>query len=174
MGPGQAADAAFRDDTQMRAALLLLALFTAASAEAAARSRLSEPQVRAFVQRQSQAWNAGDLDRYFALFTPEAAFTDQGRARDGRVVPYGTSTLAQARTQTRRSRAGAKVSEATTIRGIVLTADGRSARVTSAEDTRIATAGRARRLCAERVQTIVVTPGGLRSTGQTDTYVRCR
>ena len=75
----------------MRLALVLSLLATAAQA---APARLADADVRAFVARQSKAWNAGDLGGYFALFTPDATFTDQALARDGRVVPYGTSTLA--------------------------------------------------------------------------------
>ena len=160
--------------TSMRAATAAFALLALAPFMASAASPLSEAEVRAFVARQSQAWNAGDLAAYFALFTPDAAFADQARARDGRVVPYGTSTLAAARTQTRRARANASLRETTTITGVRIAADGRSAAVSSAEETRIESAGRSRRLCAERMQTLVATPAGVRSKGQTDTYVRCR
>src|SRR4051794_26685726 len=110
------------------AALLILALATAAQA---APARLGEAEVRAFVERQSKAWNAADLAAYFALFTADAAFTDQARAKDGRVVPYGTSTLAQARAQTKRAFATSRVHEATTIRTIRISPDGRSAQVTA-------------------------------------------
>lgn len=156
----------------VRARLVALAVFVPLAAQAA-EPRVTEPQVRAFVQRQSRAWNAGDLAGYFALFTPQARFTEQARARDGRVVPYGTSTVAQARDQARRFFAGAKAKETTTIRGVAIAPDGRSVRVTADEVSLTVRAGRTRRTCAERLQTIVATPQGLRSTGQIDTLVRC-
>jgi len=140
----------------------------------AAAPRLTEPEVRSFVERQSRAWNAGDLAGYFGLFTADARFTDQARARDGRVVPYGTSSVPQARTQAMRFFAGSKVVETTAIRQIALAPDGRAARVVSDEVSILTGAGRRRRECAERVQTVVQTPAGLRSKGQTDTLVRCR
>jgi len=140
----------------------------------AAPARLTEAAVRAFVARQSAAWNAGDLAAYFGLYAADARFTDQARAKDGRVVPYGSSTLAQARMQARRTFAAVKVHETTAIRTIEIAPDGRRARITASEETIIAGAGRTRRLCAERVQEVALTAAGLRSRGQTDTLVRCR
>lgn len=140
----------------------------------AAPARLSEPEVRAFVARQERAWNASDAAGYFALFTPDARFTDQARARDGRMVPYGTSTLAQARAQAARFFAKSRHRETTRIRSVRLAADGRSAMVAGDEVAEITTAGRTRRSCAETQQTVILTPAGLRSRGQTDTQVACR
>jgi uncharacterized protein (TIGR02246 family) len=141
---------------------------------AQAAPRLSEAEVRALVERQSRAWNAGDLDAYFGLYLPRATFTDQGRAKDGRTAHYGVSTVRQARAQARRTLAGAKVRETAAVRGVRLAADGKSAVVTSSVETTIAAAGRTRRSCAERTQTVVATPAGPRSRGQTDTVVFCR
>lgn len=155
-----------------RLALLLLVLL--ASAAQAAPGRLSEAEVRSFVARQSKAWNAGDLGAYFALFTADARFADQARAKDGRVVPYGTSTVAEARAQARRSFATTRVREATVIRQVQIAPDGRSAKVTAATDTTLTTGPRVRRLCAGRTMTLVAGPGGLRSKGQTDTIAPCR
>ena len=154
--------------------VLLISATLAIPLAAQAAPRLTEAEVRAFVERQSKAWNAGDLGGYFALYAPDARFTDQARAKDGRVVPYGTSTLAEAKAQTRRARAGSKVQEVTTLRAIQIAPDGKSAQVAAAEASAIATGARTRRLCAERVQTIVLTPAGPRSKGQTDTYLACR
>ena len=154
--------------------VLLISATLAIPLAAHAAPRLTEAEVRAFVERQSKAWNAGDLGAYFALYTADARFTDQGRAKDGRVVPYGTSTLGEARAQTRRARAGSRVQEVTTIRAIQIAADGKSAQVAAAEASEIATGARTRRLCAERIQTIILTRAGPRSKGQTDTYVSCR
>lgn len=153
--------------------LAALAILAAGAAQAAP-ARLTEPDVRAFVAQQSKAWNLGDLGAYFGLFTPDAAFTDQARARDGRVVTYGTSTLAQARAQTRRTFAASTVHEMTTLRGVTIAPDRSRATVTSAEVTTLAGRGPLRRVCADRVQNLVATPAGLRSKGQTDTVVRCR
>jgi uncharacterized protein (TIGR02246 family) len=157
---------------RLRLVLILAALLAPLAAHAA--PRLTEAEVRAFLERQSQAWNAGDLDAYFRLYLPGATFTDQGRAKDGRTALYGVSTLKEARTQARHTLAGAKVRETTAVREIRIGADGRSALVTSSTETTITVGGRARRSCAERSQTLVATPGGPRSKGQTDTVVFCR
>jgi hypothetical protein len=149
------------------AILLALALATAAQASPA---RVTEPEVRAFVARQSKAWNAGDLAAFFALFTPDAQFRDQALASDNKVYPYGTSTLAQARARSRHAFEGHRLQEATTIRSIAIAADGRSARVAADIVTTIGP----RRSCARREQVVTATPAGLRSTGETDTVVRCR
>jgi hypothetical protein len=159
----------------MKPAVLLAALLIAAPAMAqAAPARLSEPEVRAFVARQSKLWNAGELGAYFALFTPAATFTDRGRAKDGREVAYGESTLAEARRQARKSLAQSKVQETVSVRSVRLAPDGRSARVESAGVTLISEKGRTRRICGERRQTVVATPRGLRSTGQVETIFECR
>jgi hypothetical protein len=152
-------------------ATLLLVLFATA---AAAPSRLTEAEVRAFVARQETAWTAGDLNGFFGLFTREATFTDQARAKDGRVVPYGTSTLAQARAQASRLFATSKVRETNTVTAIQIAADGRSARVSSRQETFITRDGKTRHLCGESVETVVRTPAGLRSTGQLDTSFASR
>jgi hypothetical protein len=148
---------------------LLLAL--AATPAPAQGPRIAEPEVRAFVARQEQAWNAGELDRYFAGFTPDARFTDQAYVGDKPPVPYGTSTAAQARAQARRTRG--KSRERGEIRRIEIAADGRSATVTSRVGSSVETAGKARRLCASRVQTLVMSGARLRATSQTDTFVKC-
>lgn len=157
----------------MRLALGVLILALAAAAQAAP-ARLTDAEVRAFVDRQSRAWNAGDVAGYFATFTPRATFTDQGRAKDGRVAPYGTSTLAEARAQARSSFASSKVHETTAVKSVRIAPDGRSAQVTTAEQTIIATRTRTRRICGERSQTLTLTPAGLRSTGQVETIFACR
>ena len=153
---------------------LLIALLIAGPATAAP-ARLAEPQVRAFVERQSRAWNAGDLATYFATFTPDARFTDQALGNDNKVVPYGVSTVAQARTQAGKTLAKSKVSETTVVTAVSIAPDGRSARVTAKTGSQIAAAGAPpRQVCAVRVATVALTPVGLRTTGQTDTIVRCR
>lgn len=145
-----------------------------AGAAHAAPARLTDAQVRALVARQEQAWNAGELAGFFGLFTADARFTDQARSKDGRLVVYGTSTVAQARTQAGRLFGKSKVRETAQVRAVQIAADGRSARVTGFEEAQITTAGKARRICAETDQTVVLTPAGLRSEGQTDTVVACR
>jgi len=145
-------------------ALLLIA------SPAAAQGRLTEAQVRAFVADQQSAWNAGRLDAYFAAFTPDAVFTDQAYNGAKPPVPYGTSTLAEARAQTRKAFAKAPSREAARIFRIAIAADGRSAEVV----TSVGMLNGPRRLCASRVQTLVMADGGLKSKGQTDTYIRCR
>jgi hypothetical protein len=150
--------------------LLAAALLAAAPAWAAG---LSEGQVRAFVAQQQRAWNAGDLAAYFAAFQPDAVFTDQYRTPAGQVVPYGASTLAQARVHTRKFRSAAKVSEAGEIVRIALGADGRTAQVDSHVTSRTEGAKGLRVTCAERRQQLVFAAGQLRSKGQTDTFTRC-
>ena len=152
--------------------LVLAALLVAGPALAA--PGLTEPQVRAFSERQSRAWNAADLAAYFATFTPDARFTDQALGSDNRLVPYGVSTLAQARAQTRKVMAKSKVLETSTVSAVAVAPGGRAARVTAGTVSQITGAGAARRVCTLRVQTLALTPAGLRSTGQTDTIVRCR
>jgi hypothetical protein len=153
-------------------ALLLLALALAGPALAA--PRLTEADVRGLVERQSHAWNAGDLAAYFATFSPTARFTDQALGNDNKIVPYGVSTLAQAREQSRRTLAAGKVREAVTVEAIAIAPDGRSARLSARAVSDISRAGAARRVCARRIATFELTPKGLRATGQTDTVVRCR
>src|SRR3954463_4744906 len=109
--------------------LLLLIILCAAPALAQAEARLTDAQVRAFVARQEAAWNAGDLDRYFAGFTPQARFTDQAYVGDKPPVPYGTITVAQARAQARKTLARARTREAGQVTQIRIAADGRSAQV---------------------------------------------
>jgi hypothetical protein len=152
---------------------VVLALLIATPA-AAAPAQLTEPQVRAFVARQGQAWNAGDLAAYFATFTPDARFTDQALGNDNKIVPYGVSTVAQARAQTRKTLAKSKVRETSAVGAVSVAPDGRTARVTASTVSEIAAAGAVRRVCALRVVTVALTASGPRATGQTDTIVRCR
>lgn len=160
----------------MRAALLiapLIALATLAAGPTPAQpARITEADVNAFVARQEQAWNAGDLDRYFAGFTADARFTDQAYVGDKPPVPYGTSTAVEAKAQAKRSKARSR--ERAEVRRIEIAADGRSAKVTSRVGSAVTAEGRTRRLCASRVTNLTLASGRLRATGQTDTYVRCR
>lgn len=150
----------------MRALVLALLIAT----PAAAQTRITDADVRAFVVRQQAAWNAGRLDAYFAAFTPDATFTDQAYNGGKPPVPYGTATLAEARAQTRKAVAKAQPREAARVFRIAIAADGRSAEVT----TSVGIQAGSRRMCASRVQTVVLAEGGLKSRGQTDTYIRCR
>jgi hypothetical protein len=150
--------------------LLVAALLIAAPAGAAG---LTEPQVRDFVARQQRDWNAGDLAAYFAGFRPDASFTDQYRTPAGKVVPYGTSTLAQARVQSRKFRATARVAETGQVLRVALAADGGSADVVSRVVQRTEGPKGVRIACAERRQRLVLAAGRLRSRGQTDTFFRC-
>lgn len=152
------------------AAAGLAALLAVAPARAAG---LGEAEVRAFVARQEQVWNAGQLDAYFAGFAPDAVFTDQYRTPSGEIVPYGTSPLAAARAQSRKFRAAAKVSESGQIVRVALAQDGRSAEVLSRVVARTESAKGFRISCAERRQQLVLLAGRLRSKGQTDTFSKC-
>ena len=159
---------------KLRPVLGLLAALAALAGAPAWAEGLGEAQVRAFVAQQQRAWNAGDLDAYYAAFEPDAAFTDQYRTPAGQVVPYGTSPLVQARIESRKVRATSKVSEQAEIVRIALGADGRTAQVVSRVVSRTQGPGGVRVACAERRQELVLAAGRLRSKGQTDTYARCR
>ncbi|HKR88204.1 MAG TPA: hypothetical protein VJS38_08495 [Phenylobacterium sp.] len=152
---------------------LLLACAAMLVAGPARSAGLGEAQVRAFVARQERSWNDGALEAWSAGFRPDATFTDQYRTPAGEIVPYGTSTLSQARTQSRKHRAAAQVSETGRIVRIALGPDGRSAEVVSRVVSRTRTAKGVRIACAERRQDLVLAEGDLRSKGQTDTFSRC-
>ena len=134
---------------------------------------LGQGEVRAFLAQQQRAWNAGALDAYFAGFTPDATFTDQYRTPAGQVVPYGVSTLPQARNQSRKFRAGASISEAAQILDISSAAAGGSAEVVSRVVSQIGGAHGVRVTCATRRERLVLAGGRLKSTGQIDTFSRC-
>ena len=150
-----------------------MAITLASPAQAA--PRLTEAQARAFAQRQEAAWNARDLDGYFALFTKDAVFIDQTRdIKHGGMIPYGTSTLPKARAQAAKFLAGATSIERGTIDKVEIARDGASARLVGREVTTIQSKGRTRRACADTEQTLVLVGGQIRSKGQTDTITRCR
>lgn len=151
---------------------LTLALLLVAT-PALAQPTITDAQVRAYVAGEEKAWNAGRLDAYFDGFTPEARFTDQAYVGDKAPVPYGTSTLAQARTQTARAVARSKRREAGEVTRIVIAADGRSAQVVSKVDATIEQGGKVRHVCAYRGQALVLRDGRLLSNGHTDTIFKC-
>jgi len=176
LGAGPGGERPARAPTRGAACRVWLAAAAVAAGLAAPPARaagLNEAQVRGFVARQQAAWNAGALDLYFAGFRADAVFTDRYRTPAGQIVPYGSSTLAQARARSRTFRATAKVSESGAILRIAIAPNGRSAQVASQVVSR--TQGRTglRVSCAEREQVVVLAAGQLRSTGQTDTYSRC-
>lgn len=154
--------------------LLLLAGPLLADQVLAAPQAITDAQVRSLVERQSRAWNSGDLAAYFATFTPSARFTDQALGNDNRVVPYGVSTVAQARAQSRLALAKGKPHETATIGTVTIAGDGRSARLSAHVVSKISSGGAVRQVCARRVETFELSPAGLRASGQTDTIVRCR
>lgn len=154
----------------MRAVLTIIVL---AATPALAQPAITDAQARAFVARQELAWNAGRLDAYFAAFTPQARFTDQAYVGDKPPVPYGTSTLAQARAQARKALAGSKRRETGQVTRVRIAADGRSAQVVSSVASTVEAAGKLRRLCAYRGQALVLRGGQLLSNGHTDTFFKC-
>lgn len=135
---------------------------------------LGEAQVRAFVAEQQRNWNAGAIDAWAAGFRPDATFTDQYRTPAGQVVPYGTSTLSQARAQSRKFRASSKISETGEIVSIAIAHDGRTAQAISRVVTRTEGPKGLKVSCVERRQELVAGANGVRSKGQTDTFSRCR
>ena len=155
------------------AAACAITLLAASAAQAA--PAISEAQARAFAARQEAAWNARDLDAYFATFTPDAVFIDQTRdVKHGGMIPYGRSDLKQARAQAAKFLAGATSVERGTIDRIEIAADGASARLVGREVTTVQSKGRTRKACADTEQTLVLVGGQIRSKGQTDTITRCR
>jgi hypothetical protein len=154
----------------MRALIPLLALV---ATPALAQPAITDAQVRAFVSAQEKAWNAGQLDRFFAGFTAQARFTDQAYVGDKPPVPYGTSTLAEARTQARKALARSRSREAGRVTSVRIGSDGRSAQVVSNVASTVDTGGKVRHLCAYRGQALVLRGGRLLSNGQTDTFFKC-
>lgn len=154
--------------------LALLAALAATAAQAASTTRLTERAVRAFVARQEAAWNARDTKAWAALFLPDARFVDQARGSDNSVVPYGTSTLAQATDQAQRFFAKATFRETAQVTRVQIAPDGASARVFGRESIDVREPDRPpRTLCSETEQTLVLQAGRILSRGQTDTSVRC-
>jgi len=152
---------------------LALGLLLLAGPTFAGPAAITEAQVRALAERQSRAWNAGDLAAYFATFTPTARFTDQALGNDNRIVPFGVSTREQAQAQSRRTLAKGAAHETATIDAVTLAPDGRSARLSARVVSKISSGGATREVCARRVETFERTTAGMRATGQTDTIVRC-
>ena len=153
----------------MRAALILA---LAVAGPATAQPAITDAAVRGFIAGQQAAWNASDHDRYFAGFTREARFTDQAYVGDKPPVPYGTATVKEARTQARKSKVTSQ--EAVEVQRVMIAPDGQSATIHARVGSRVTSDGRTRRLCASRVQTLVLAEGRLRASSQTDTYVKCR
>lgn len=153
----------------MRRLVVILVLL---AGPALAAATVTEDAVRALVARQEQAWNAGRLGAYFAAFTPDARFTDQAYVGDKPPVPYGTSTLEQARAQARKTQGRSR--EAGRVTRVEVAPDGRSARVVSSVGSIVQAGERTRRLCASREQTVVLSGGALKIRAQVDTYVKCR
>lgn len=138
-------------------------------------AQISEPEARAFAARQEAAWNAGQLDRYFAGFAADATFTDQAYVGDKPPVPYGTSTLAEARANARRAFARKPWPHETgRVLRVEVAPDGAQVRVVSAVGSTVWDRGRPRRLCATRVQALSMTDQGLRASARIDTFVKCR
>lgn len=152
--------------------LLLLSLLLLAG-PSAAQSGITDAAARAFVARQEQAWNAGDMDAYFAGFAPGATFTDQAYVGDKPPVPYGTSTLAEARRQARKTLARSKSRETSQVLRVVAGTDRSSVMIVTRVSASVGTAGRTRHLCAIRRQRLVLHRAAPRSTGATDTYYPC-
>ena len=135
---------------------------------------LTDAQVRDFARRQENAWNARDLNGFFALFTPDAVFTDQTRTPKGEMISYGASNRVEAKTQAGKFLATATSVERGVIDKVTIAADGRSAEVLGREITKVKTTARTRKVCADTRQVVVLTGGAIRSKGQTDTVTRCR
>ena len=151
----------------------VLAIALLISSPAFAQVAITDAAARAFVAGQERAWNSGDLAAYFAGYAPGATFTDQAYVGDKPPVPYGTSTLPQARAQARKALARSKASETAQVQRITPTADGRAVIVVARVASTLQTAGKTRRLCAVRRQTLIVVRGEMISNGRTDTYYPC-
>jgi hypothetical protein len=148
----------------MRRLAPLLALSLVAAAPA-----ITEAQVRALLARQEKAWNAGDLTRWAATFSADATFTDQARSNENTIVPYGTSTLAQAEAVVRRTIAKGQGRALESGEVARVTIDGR----TAAAVTHVVIRGERRVSCVERSETFQLRGARLVATRQVDTVVRC-
>jgi hypothetical protein len=125
------------------------------------------------VERQDAAWNRGDLTTYFKTFTANARFIAQARTPSGQLVPYGASTVTQARAQARRFMAKSRGVDRTIIASIQISADARRATVLGRKLSLVTSAGRTRRICSEVAQIIDLEHGRPMSGGQTETLVAC-
>ena len=151
----------------------VLAIALLIASPAFTQGAITDAAARAFIARQERAWNSGDLAAYFAGYAPGATFTDQAYVGDKPPVPYGTSTLPQARAQVRKALTRSKASETAQIQRITPTADGRAVIVVARVASTLQTAGKTRRLCAVRRQTLISHQGRALSSGKTDTYYPC-
>ena len=151
----------------------VLAIALLIASPAFAQGAITDAAARAFIARQERAWNSGDLAAYFAGYAPGATFTDQAYVGDKPPVPYGTSTLPQARAQVRKALTRSKASETAQIQRITPTADGRAVIVVARVASTLHAAGKTRRLCAVRRQILISHQGRVHSSGKTDTYYPC-
>ena len=88
-------------------------------------------------------------------------------------MPYGTSTLTEARRLTARALARSRSRETAQVTRVEIAADGASARVIARVQTTVESASGVRRLCASRVQTLFNAGARLSSRGRTDTFYKC-
>ena len=152
----------------------VFALLALTSVAHAAPAHMTDAAVRAFAARQEAAWNARDLRAFSASFLPDARFIEQARASDNQIVQTGVADLAQAIAQSRRFFANSRFQETATVDHIAIGAEGRQARLSVRQVTRIESPGKpVRTLCAETEQTLVLVDGAIRSRGQTETAMRC-
>lgn len=150
----------------MRLAAALFLLFAVPAAQAAP----PEADIRALVERQQRAWNAGDTAAYFQAFAPDAVFVDQARSGNT-ITPYGRATLKAARVQTRKFLATSKSAETGHLTSIQVTGD--QARAFSSVVSMITARGVTRTTCVDRQQALRRDGGHWRITAQTDTVFRC-
>lgn len=148
-----------------------LAASLALAAGVAGAQPAAEPEVRAVIARQATAWNGADMASYFAIFDPAATIRQQARTGD-KLTPYGTATIPEARTQSRRFLAKSKSTEIVEVRKVQLVADG-TARASSFVVQAIRTGDIARTTCADRFQVFDRKGGKLVVTQQVDTFYRC-
>ena len=113
------------------------------------------------------------MTAYFAGYALTATFTDQAYVGDKPPVPYGTSSLPQARAQARKALARSKASEVVDVQRITPARGGRAVIVVSRVASTLQAAGKTRRLCAVRRQTLISHQGRILSSGKTDTYYPC-
>lgn len=157
-----------------RPILLQAALAISLIATGVQAAPIAEKDVRALVERQREAWSRGDLDTYFATFAANARFTDQARGSDNAIVPYGSSSLAEARRNARRAFLKGRIVETVAIKAVAISKDGRGAAVVADVHTRLEGPQGVRQSCAERLEAFAQTSRGLRAVSQTDTLVRCK
>lgn len=149
--------------------LLLAALAPFGALAAPAHPKLDAAAIRAFAVAQNRAWNARDLDRFYALFDPRAQIVSIRKTPEG-TTHRSVRSIAADRARAERFFActHAIIRETDRIEKIEIAPDGRHARVRVREETGMVQNGRPRMLHATTVQQLEWRNGRILSLGLTE------